>query len=173
MVKLLLPLHCYDEAGRIKPPRWLLVLLVLLCSDWIILIFSLASMGQTSQLLGILYPDKSQFGLRLVATIPLLLAVLMLSNRERFWKRHWYSWRFLCCGCILTGIALSAIIQIVALEHDDWAFHFTPGCFLLLNLLTIVCIFNSRHLRLMLNDWRRPTDASDGVATADVASKPD
>lgn len=173
MVKLLLPLHCYDESGRIKPPRWLTVLLILLCSDWIALIFSLASMGHTSQLLGLIYPDKSQFGLRLVASIPLLIAILMLSNRERLWKRHWYRWRILCFVLIIVGVVCSAMIQVLALSHDNWAFHVTPGIFLFLNGLTIVSITNSRHVRYMLQDWRQPDDTSGRNITADVASKPD
>ena len=173
MVKLLLPLHCYDESGRIKPPRWLMVLLILLCSDWIVLIFSLASMGHTSQLLGLIYPDKSQFGLRLVASVPLLIGMLLLSNRERLWKRHWYNWRILCCGLVIVGIVCSAMIQLLALAHDDWAFHATPGIFLLLNGLTIVSIVNSRHVRYMLTDWRKPADASHQNTIADAASRPD
>ena len=162
MTRLLLPLHCYDEAGRVKPPVWLYVLLLLLCTDWIALVFSLASFGQTSQLLAILYPDKTVLGTRLLATVPFVIVLLLLGNRERLWTRHWLQWRKLIKPLLLIGLASSLTAQVNTMAHERWSFHWTPAVFLLLNLITLLCVIRSKHLTTMVADWRHGDDDSQG-----------
>ncbi|MBU2976976.1 DUF2919 family protein [Alteromonas sp. C1M14] len=150
---MLLPLHCYDHKGRIMPPRWLYTLLLLLCTDWLALIFSLASMGQTSQLLSILYPDKAVLGSRLLATLPFLVVLLFLGNRSRLWNKGCYRWRWAIKPLLYVGIISSIGAQLSTMAREWWEFHWTPAVFLLLNVVLLVSVVRSRHLSFMVKDW--------------------
>ena len=153
---MLLPLHCYDEAGRIKPPLWLYWMLLILCSDWIALVFSLVTFGQTSELLSVLYADKTVLGWRLLATWPFLTVILLMGNRERLWKKELTGWRLGIMPLIWTGNIVSIAAQMQTVLHDQWDFHWTPACFILVNVLVFVTVMRSRHIRLMVSDWRDP-----------------
>lgn len=154
MIPMMLPLHCYDLKGRIMPPRWLYTLLLMLCTDWLALVFSLASRGQTSQLLSILYPDRAILGNRLLATLPFLLVLLLLGNRSRLWNKGLYQWRRGIKPLLLTGIIASTGAQIATMAQEWWVFHWTPALFLLLNLVLLLSVIRSRHLSFMIEDWR-------------------
>ena len=84
---LKLPLTFYDESGRILPPRWLYSVFILLCIDWLAFVFSLASRTQTSELLTFFYPQKETLGLGLAASLPVLIALSLVSQRDRLWKK--------------------------------------------------------------------------------------
>lgn len=153
---LKLPLHCYDEAGRILPPRWLYWLIGLACADWVLLVFALASRAQTSTLLGIFYPDRWLLAANLIATLPLVIAAVMVSQRERLWKRRMFGWVGSLRPLLLTGLAGSLVIQIRAEALLDWHFSaYSSGKLILLSAL-VYCVIRSRHLRWMIADWRTP-----------------
>ena len=88
---LKLPLTFYDESGRILPPRWLYSVFILLCIDWLAFVFSLASRTQTSELLTFFYPQKETLGLGLAASLPVLIALSLVSQRDRLWKKRLFS----------------------------------------------------------------------------------
>jgi len=159
---MLLPLHCYDEAGRVKPPLWLYWMLLILCSDWIALVFSLVTFGQTSELLSVLYPDKTVLGWRLLATWPFLTVILLMGNRERLWNKELTGWRLGIMPLIWTGNIVSIAAQMQTVLHDQWDFHWTPACFILVNVLVFVTVMRSRHIRLMVSDWRDPATGDSG-----------
>lgn len=153
---LKLPLHCYDEAGRILPPRWLNWLIALACADWVLLVFSLASRSQTTTLLGLFYPDRLLLAANLVSTIPLVIGLVLISQRDRLWKRDIIGWVTILRPLLMTGLFMSMAIQIRTEYLLDW--RFTPHSSIKLILLTafIYCVMRSRHLRWMVEDWKRP-----------------
>ncbi|WP_083272925.1 DUF2919 family protein [Alteromonas confluentis] len=165
---MLLPLHCYDEAGRVKPPLWLYWMLILLCSDWLALVFSLLTFGKTSELLSLFYPDRSQLGMRLLATLPFVVTLLLLGNRERLWKRGWTEWRKLIYPLLMMGVVMSILAQVLPMGQDHWAFHWTPAAFLLANLILALTALQSIHLKTLYADWRYREPESAKLAQADV-----
>ena len=155
MAILPLPLTYYDEAGIIKPPVWLYLLLLANSVDWLITTFAVVSMQHTTVLLGIFYPHSSLLWVKLVASVPFILALLLIGNRERLWKKNWRRWvgvlRLLCwVGIIASGTLL---MQQLWLSH--WAFHWWLAIQLVTLLLFSALLARSQHLRLMLADWRK------------------
>ena len=171
---MLLPLHCYDEAGRVKPPVWLYWMLILLCSDWLALVFALLTFGKTSDLLALLYPERGVLGVRLLATLPFVCTLLLLGNRERLWKRQWIEWRKLILPLLVSGIAASVWAQVNTMQQDHWAFHWTPALFLAGNFVLVITLMKSLHVSTMLADWRYREEGADtpGMTTEADDSAP-
>ncbi len=153
---LKLPLSCYDESGRILPPRWLYAVFILLCIDWLAFIFSLASRTQTSDLLAFFYPQKESLGIGLVASLPVLLALVLVSQRERLWKKGYTSWRRLVIPLAQFGVLLLLNTQLYYAMHHHWGFEAITGVKIVFYGVALYAISKSRHLRWMIEDWEAP-----------------
>jgi len=163
---LKLPLKYYDESGRILPPRWLYALLLLLCADWALFIFSLASRSQTDVLLHFFYPHSKSLLIALVTSVPALLSLLLLSQRERLWKKGLISWRRWFIPCLLLGVGALLISQIVYAITHHWAFELITAIRLVMSVIGLYTIAKSRHLRWMVEDWAYPNVQDDSNETA-------
>ena len=169
---LKLPLKYYDESGRILPPVWLYSLLLLLCIDWLVFIFSVASRTQTTDLLAFFYPQKEALGLNLVASLPVLLTLLLISQRERLWKHDLVSWRHCILPFIQIGVLILLTSQIYYLMHHQWGFEVVTAVKILLYSMTLYVVTRSRHLKWMIYDWATPfVETVETVETRDEQSK--
>jgi hypothetical protein len=153
---LKLPLKYYDESGRILPPVWLYSLLLLLCIDWLVFIFSVASRTQTTDLLAFFYPQKEALGLNLVASLPVLLTLVLISQRERLWKHDLVNWRHCILPFIQIGVLILLTSQIYYLMHHQWGFEVVTAVKILLYSGTLYVVTRSRHLKWMIYDWATP-----------------
>ena len=153
---LKLPLSCYDESGRILPPRWLYAVFILLCIDWLAFIFSLASRTQTSGLLTFFYPQKESLGLGLAASLPVLLALVLVSQRDRLWKKGYIGWRRLIIPLAQLGVLLLLNVQLYYAMHHHWGFEVITGVKIVFYGVALDAISKSRHLRWMIEDWEAP-----------------
>ncbi len=151
--QLLLPLHCYDEAGIIKPPKWLYWLLLCVCVDWLVLIFSLALRQHTTLLLTLFYPNRELLAIQLIVTIPFILTLLLLGNRSRLWKKKLVKWPQSILPLMFVGISLSLAATLWQLHHRDWEFALLQAYRLTLNLILAILLIRSSHIGLMLRDW--------------------
>ncbi|WP_137167064.1 DUF2919 family protein [Salinimonas lutimaris] len=163
MPSLPLPLHCYDDSGVIKPPRWLYLLLLMNALDWLVLIFALASMGQTSDLLAVFYPDQHLLWLKLAATIPFILTALLLGNRQRLWKAGYRRWVVLILPLCFSGVVLVATMLVQQLIHLHWRFELILALQIAGLALLTTFLLRSQHIRLLIKDWQQP-DMSDTTA---------
>ncbi|MCW8108570.1 DUF2919 domain-containing protein [Alteromonas ponticola] len=152
--RLLLPLHCYDEGGVIKPPKWFYWLLLCVCIDWVVVIFSLALREHTTLLLNLFYPNRQLLVIQLLVTVPFIITLLLLGNRGRLWRKGWGRWSKAIMPLMFTGIALSFVSTIWQLNHRDWEFALLQAYRLVLNLLLGLLLLRSLHIGLMLSDWR-------------------
>lgn len=157
--RLPLPLHCYDEAGIIKPPAWLYWLLLFVCIDWVVLVFSLALREHTTQLLGLFYPAKSQLAMQLAATVPFIVVLLLLGNRQRLWQRQQRGWAGWIKPAIAVGVLFSLASSVWQIAAGHWQFQFLQAVKLLLVLLLGTMLIRSHHLQLMVSDWRSTEQA--------------
>lgn len=158
---LKLPLKYYDESGRILPPRWLYALLLLLCADWALFIFSLASRSHTDTLLHFFYPHSKSLLFALVTSVPALLSLLLLSQRERLWKKGLISWRRWFIPLLLCGVVALLTSQVVYAITHHWAFELITAIRLVLSIIALYTIAKSRHLRWMVDDWEHPNIQAD------------
>lgn len=161
---LKLPLKYYDESGRILPPSWLYSLLILLCIDWLAFIFSLASRSQTDALLHFFYPQKESLGLGLAASLPVLASLLLVSQRERLWKRELIVWRKSVIPLSQLGIISLLAVQLFYAMHHHWGFEYVTGVKLLIYSISLYAITRSRHLKWMIEDWANPHPKDDDVS---------
>jgi hypothetical protein len=158
---LKLPLKYYDESGRILPPKWLYTILILLCIDWLAFVFSLASRSQTEALLQFFYPQKESLGLGLAASLPVLVGLLLVSQRERLWKRDVTAWRFIVIPATQLGVLSLLAVQIYYAMHHQWGFEYVTGIKLLFYGVALYAISRSRHLKWMIADWANPHPQDD------------
>ena len=153
---LKLPLAFYDESGRILPPRWLYSVLILLCIDWLAFIFSLASRTQTNELLAFFYPQKETLGLGLAASLPVLIALSLVSQRDRLWKKGYLVWRKWVIPLAQIGVLTLLSVQLYYAMHHHWGFEFITGVKIVFYSIALYAISKSRHLRWMVEDWETP-----------------
>jgi len=153
---LALPLHCYDEAGRIKPPLWFYWGLVIAVADWLVLVFALTMRAQTERILAIIYPVKAAFGVSLLVTIPFIIVLILLSQRERLWKQSWTRWRLMLIPITLLGLAANVMIFAWQIVEVHGRFELVPALRLLYLIAGAWIVLKSKHLRLMIADWKQP-----------------
>lgn len=153
MTRLPLPLHYYDDTGRIVPPRSFWWALVFLAKSWLIFIGSVTIRGKESEILAFWYPHKADLYLALGLGLPALIALLLCSNRERLWKKDFRKWVYLLVICLVSA----CLGQLGYYGMRVWNTHFkydhATAMGLIGILLIIGYILRSRHLRLMYQDW--------------------
>lgn len=162
---LKLPLKYYDESGRILPPAWFYSLLIVLCLDWLAFIFSLASRTQTNELLAFFYPQKESLGLGLVASLPVLVALVLVSQRERLWQRNAVNWRLIIVPLVHIGIVAQLSVQLFYAMHHHWGFEYVTGVKIVTLSTAFYAVTRSRHLKWMIKDWAAPDTQNTDTTT--------
>ncbi len=91
-----------------------------------------------------------------MATLPLVISAMLISQRDRLWKYEYIGWIRLLRPLLLTGLLLSLVIQIRTEALLDWQFSAYSSGKLILLFALIYCVLRSRHLRWMISDWQLP-----------------
>ncbi|TAP35889.1 DUF2919 family protein [Alteromonas sp. KUL49] len=150
---LKLPLNCYDESGRILPPKWFYWLCGFLCIDWLVFVFSLASREHTTELLSFFYPNRSGLIVSLLTSMPILMSLLLVSQRERLWKKSWLKWSSAVIPFVVLGAAGLMTAQLYHLSMAHWDFEWVSAIRIVGAALCIYVVLKSRHIRYMKSDW--------------------
>ncbi|MFT4732987.1 MAG: hypothetical protein ACI89W_002017 [Gammaproteobacteria bacterium] len=153
-MKIKLPLHKYDEAGRVKPPWLLFLCLCFLARGIVVFIASLSFRQDGGLLLSIFYPLKYQFYLSLLTAIPAIMTLLFLGFRERVWKASLGNF-YIGLPIVLGYLIISdVVIQLYILRAQYFAFAWPKALTLFSVLLLAWYLVTSKHMRIMLADWR-------------------
>jgi hypothetical protein len=153
-MKIKLPLHKYDEAGRVKPPWLLFLCLCFLARGIVVFIASLSFRQDGGLLLSIFYPLKYQFYLSLLTAIPAIMTLLLLGFRERVWKASLGNF-YIGLPIVLGYLIISdVVIQLYILRAQYFAFAWPKALTLFSVLLLAWYLVASKHMRIMLADWR-------------------
>lgn len=153
-MKLKLPLHKYDDAGRVKPPWLLFLCLCFLARGIVVFIASLSFRQDGGLLLTIFYPLKYQFYLSLLTAVPALMTLLFLGFRERVWKADGGKF-YVILPVLLAYLCVSDfVIQVYILRAQQFAFAWPTALTLFSVLLFTWYLLSSKHMRIMLSDWR-------------------
>ena len=153
-MRLKLPLHKYDEAGRVKPPWLLFLCLCFMARGIVVFIASLSFRQDGGLLLSIFYPVKYQFYLSLLTAIPAIFTLLLLGFREKIWKAE-LGLIYLGLPVILAYLLISdLLIQLYILRAQHFAFAWPTALTLFSVLLLAWYLATSKHIRIMLADWR-------------------
>ncbi len=153
-MKLKLPLHKYDEAGRVKPPWLFFLCLCFMARGIVVFVASLSFRQDGGLLLSIFYPLKYQFYLSLLTAIPAIMTLLFVGFRERIWKAGKGALYLAVPAVLAYLIASDLIIQIYILRAQQFAFAWPTALTLFSVLLFAWYLISSKHMRIMLADWR-------------------
>jgi hypothetical protein len=150
------PLHYYDEAGRMKPPLFVYILLLFVCRGLLILIVSLSFREDSERLLRIFYPLPYHFYLSFLPIVPALLGLYLVSKRTVLWDKERFSWFrclpwFLYCALLLDGV-----IQVYMLNEMNFRFSLTHGVTLLFVFCGVIYVSQSQYLSHLILDWTSP-----------------
>ena len=154
MVKLLLPLKFYDEGGRVLPPRALWWCLLFVAKSFIIFLFSLTLPEQSERLLKMFYPIKEELYTGLMLGCFALPPALLVSFRHKVWEHHKEILFILLKPFILLGLIGEFAFTVTLVDRQFWGFSWGLALSLLVNLVAIYWLFTSKHLKIMLADWR-------------------
>ncbi|GAA6183155.1 MULTISPECIES: DUF2919 domain-containing protein [Alteromonadaceae] len=153
MSKLLLPLSQYDEAGRIRPPRFFWWCCLFLAKSYVIFILSLSNFRDADGLLEIFYPQKNELFIGFGIGGGALLAIIIVAYREKWWDTKWQFIRRLIKPCLILTVTLDLLHQIQISLSQHWQFSWAVATLFLFDLVVLYWIFKSRHLRYMIADW--------------------
>lgn len=152
-MKLLLPLHKYDEAGRVKPSFLLYLILFFLCRPILVFIASISLRQDQVAILSLFYPDKYHFYMALIHAAPALIVLALISYREKLWVKE----RILPFAAIpwLLAVAIVSdlLIQLYILRSQQFAFEWTYAVGLIGAMISSLYLTKSRHIKVMLSDW--------------------
>jgi len=155
MLKLLLPLKYYDQAGRVKPLLCFNLCLLFLARSYFVFAISAANMNDSGKLLGVFYPDKQDFYLGLLLGLPAVFCWALASYRGKLWQAQ----RFVVFSWIkpllLLTLMADLLMHLMLAEQQHWAFSWVLAISLMLDAMLLVYVFRSKKLRLMLNDWQK------------------
>jgi hypothetical protein len=153
-MQLKYPLHHYDEAGRMKPPVLVYLLLLFVCRGLLILIISLSFREDSERLLRFFYPLPYHFYLSLVPILPALIGLYFLSKRTVLWAKERFTWSMWLPWCLYFALSLDGLIQIYILDQMTYAFSITHGLSVIIVVSGLIYIKRSKYLRNLVLDWR-------------------
>lgn len=148
-----LPLHCYDEAGRVKPPLWMHW-----CFFWgarsLLLLVAVLLIGPRGEAVpALFYASNSQWILHCSLGLVYLALWLLMGRREWFWQKSFHlNWMK---SALIGLFTIDLVAQTYWIAMSIGEFRGLKGAELLISLLCCFCVLRSSHLKLMMVDWRQ------------------
>lgn len=158
--KLLLPLKCYDNAGRILPPVGLWITILYLSKALFVLIASLTFAQDRGAILGLFYPVKSDLYVGLMISLAGLSGFLLCGFREKIWRNNRHSLFSLVKPLLIIALLADLIFQLYLANQHKWAFSWALGLSALMDMLVLYWVVTSKHLAYMLLDWKFELDST-------------
>lgn len=143
-----------DEKGHIKPPIYLYGMLIFIARGWCIWIASLTQGSDRAALVTLLYPQKADFILSLVAGFgAVLIYFLVIAERKRSpqWLRPLFcqiKWFLLGLLLIDGGLLLSRVM------NAHYLYSWSIGLDALFLFWCTLYVFKSKRLSYYLSDWK-------------------
>ena len=151
---LALPLHYYDEAGRILPPKALFWLHLWLLQSILIFIGAAVIRESSAEILAFWYPSKTQLYLSMATSIPAFLSLLLVSYRSKMWEKDLLWPFYLLKPCLLLTLGLQTGFLFNTIIVQKFHFSYTIGITALIHMSAVIYVYKSYHLQEMCRDWR-------------------
>ncbi|MCE9679579.1 DUF2919 domain-containing protein [Shewanella sp. AS1] len=146
-----------DDKGHVKPPLMLYLILAFIARGWCVLVASLTQAADRAGLVALIYPQKSDFLLALIAGFgAVILYFLIIAERKRSpsWARVLFKQM---AFCLILLLLLDAGLLLQRLVHSHFLYTWSFGLDALLLFWSLIYIAKSKHLKLYLNDWQKET----------------
>jgi hypothetical protein len=137
------------------PPRWWYLLLLLNCFDWLLLFIIAVGGDKTEGLMPVFFANKETAKYALLAEIPWLALIGLTSQRERLWKNKFTGWLTYFPYLWWSGIVCTLVVSALSILNEAGQFSWPVAYKLGMIMTTSLILLRSRHLRLMLADWRK------------------
>lgn len=149
--KLPFPLHCYDEAGHLKPPLLLYVTCVWLAKALLLMLISVSMRENPSALIKLYYPDSQQWYVNAIPAIVGLAGFVLLSLRDKL-RQYTFNWQGSVRLLLLGGLLLTISIQSLAIANNQGLFSWSHALSLMMSFLLIGYLLRSRRVGAYLKD---------------------
>ncbi len=136
----------YDTHGYLKAPTWLWLGWLFLARAWIVFVVAGVSRDSGSQILSFVYPGNAALYIGLVAGVPGIALMWLISLRHP--ERRWINALFRTGRWLTLLTASVQFIQTgyhVYLQHG--AFHWANALTLLILLWLVLYVYRSRSVR--------------------------
>jgi hypothetical protein len=94
--------------------------------------------------------------LGLAASLPVLIALSLVSQRDRLWKKGFLAWRRWVIPLAQLGVLALLSVQLYYAMHHHWGFETITGVKIVFYSIALYAISKSRHLKWMVEDWETP-----------------
>ncbi|MBE1301616.1 MAG: DUF2919 family protein [Alteromonadaceae bacterium] len=142
----LLPLHRYDDEGRVKPPviyYWVIAYLM----RGVIIVLGASGMGvDTKAVLGAFYSSHTQLYAHLFIGIPAIYSFFILSYRKQFYDNEKIFWLRTVKPTLILGIVLDFTLAIFLAIESLWSFSILLGATFFLNSTFIFILTKSEWI---------------------------
>ncbi len=155
MNKLPLPLHCYDQAGRVLPPKCFWLSCLFLTKSWLIFLGSVTIRGKEKAILEFWFPIHHDLYISLALGLPALVAIILTSYREKLWSMGQTLWVYWVWGLISIAILAQFFYLLNRLVDAQFNYHHALAMSMAGVILISVYMLRSQHIRIMLQDWKR------------------
>jgi hypothetical protein len=152
-MKLPLPLHKYDENGRVKPPLMLMLSLIFLARSMVVFIASLSFREDGGLLLSLFYPDKYQFYLSLSSAVPALFLIFLIGFREKLWQANRAKVFLILPWLIGIVLCIDILLQLYIITKLHFEFSWPSATSLLVTMLIVWYLFLSTSIKALFKDW--------------------
>ncbi|MCL1123244.1 DUF2919 domain-containing protein [Shewanella surugensis] len=143
-----------DEKGHIKPPIYLYGMLIFIARGWCIWIASLTQASDRAGLVTLIYPQKADFIMSLIAGLgAVLIYFLVIAERKR--KPEWLRGLFCQIKVLLLGLLiLDGGLLIARVMSAHYLYSWSIGLDGLFLFWSGLYLFKSKRLSHYLSDWK-------------------
>ena len=103
----------------------------------------------------VFFANKETAKYALLAEIPWLALIGLTSQRERLWKNKFTGWLTYFPYLWWSGIVCTLVVSALSILNEAGQFSWPVAYKLGMIMTTSLILLRSRHLRLMLADWRK------------------
>ncbi|WOT03920.1 DUF2919 domain-containing protein [Shewanella youngdeokensis] len=143
-----------DDNGHMKPPLMLYLILVFIARGWCVLVASLTQASDRAGLVALVYPQKADFLMALMAGFgALVVYAMIIAERKRspVWVQPMFRyarWLLLALLCIDAGLLIQRVV------HSHYVYSWTVGLDALILFWSSLYWFKSKRLTHYFADWQ-------------------
>lgn len=153
MAKLLLPLHCYDESGRVIPSFWFNVVFFWGAKGLLIFVASIA-LGKDGELIRhLLYSRSNEYSIHLMIGLLFIILWLLVGRRAWFWSKS-LSLKWLKPAVYL-AVLIDITFQITVITYSKGILSYQAGMCLMISLFLLAYLVRSKRSNIMFRDWNK------------------
>lgn len=150
---LQLPLHHYDEGGKVKPPRLLWWVLLYLAKSLLVVAFALTPGVEATKILNTVYPRQINLVLGLGQSAFVAIIWAICAFREKWTDKQLFFLFRLIRPMLLGVLVMDLSFTILLIYQQHWTFNWGLALSLVFATWCMIWVTYSKHLRIMVKDW--------------------